>query len=602
MRFGRPDAASIPAALAALLCLALCTAASAAEPTISPEEIRPGMKGYGLTVFEGTEPQRFDVEVVAVVPNFILRQSMILVRADHPITDRAGIIGGMSGSPIYVDGRLAGALAYGWRFSKEPIAGVIPIRAMLDVIERDDLASGADAGRRNDRPRLSRFRSPLGDASARSGAERYFRRFGSPGEERIAPARTPLALSGFVGEARRLLSEALAPFDIDPVQGGGAGGEEGPTRFEPGSAIGVQLIRGDLSATGIGTVTAVRDDRVLAFGHPMFNMGSGLLPVSTARIHTVIPSLNRSNKIGSPLTECGALVQDRIFGVLARTDRRAPTIPVVFVLRDERGRRLDEYEVEMLSHDLLTPRFLRAVLVSAIRDMASDMADVTAELEARIELSGRPPVVLHDSGTSRAGLLSLAGYFRPTSLIGEILRNPFEEARLESLSFDVELSYGRRVAEVVGAYLTSEEPLPGDVINVHVRLRHYGGEEQLTVVPVRMPESAANRKIKITVGGGDYVLPVIPEPQSLDDMLANASRYHPPQSLVVGIDIPGEGIELRGRVLERLPASAVSALHPTAGFEQIDIHHTAVREIVPLDFLVAGEDSIQVEVGSRRER
>ncbi len=602
MRHGPTTAVLLAAfgTLAALAALAPGTGLAAPEKTIDPEDIRPGMKGYGLTVFQGTEPERFGVEVISVVPNFLLRQDLILVRTDHPVTDRAGIIGGMSGSPIYIEGRLAGAIAYGWQFGKEPVAGVTPIRNMLAVLDRKPRAEGTATRAFG----AATGADPSLGLSSGGRAAPAVHATGAAGGSGIVPSRTPVSLSGFASGARELLAEILEPFGIEPVQGGGSGrNDRGPAGFVPGSAIGVQLIRGDMSATGIGTVTDVRGNRVLAFGHPMFNMGEGFVPVSTAEIHTVMASLARSNKIGSPLREAGSLVQDRQAAIVARTDRRAPMIPVHIALADDRGRRLDEFRIEVASHRLLTPRFLRAALLSVIASAASDAEDVTAEVEGRIWIGGRGmPLVLSDAGASRVGLASLTGYFRPIAVVGMILGNTFEDATVERLEFDVRLRYGRRVASVVGAYLTAVEPLPGEVVSVHVRLQMYGGEERLISVPVRIPESAAGERIRIEVGGGDNIAPIMPLPHSLDDLLANVQRFHPPESVVVSIDVPGEGVALRGRVLEQLPASAVAALKPAAGAEQLVSWRSDVREVVRLPYLVSGRETIEVTVGNRRNR
>lgn len=587
---------------------ALFTAEASAElKTIGTDEIRPGMKGYGLTVFEGVAPEKFEVEVVSVVPNFLLRQDIILIRCKHPVTDRAGVIGGMSGSPIYIDGRLAGALAYGWRFGKEPLAGVTAIEDMLKVARRKargrDHAAGANPlailGRglrellNTPRPR----RAPI--APARS---EYFELLHGRGDALLTPARTPLSLGGFLETARRVLSDALDAFGLEPMTGGGAGDGSGPAGFEPGGAIGVQLIRGDMSATGIGTVTAVRGDQVLAFGHPMFNMGEAYLPVTTARIHTVVASLARSNKLGSPAREVGTLIQDRTAGIVAQTGRRAPMIPMTVEVIDKRSGIEDTYEVEVVSHRILTPELVFSALVNIISHAASDAADVTAQLEGTLEITGRPPVHLRDSGASRSGLVSLTRYFRPIGVIAAVLNNPFETVDIERIRFRIELRYDLDVAQIVGAYVTAGEPEPGETINVHVRLRHYGGKERLLTAPITIPESAAGQKVELSVAGGDYITPVMPNPQNLDDLIRNVGRFYPPMSFVVELNLPSEGVTLRGRVLENLPSSAVDALQPSAGAEQVARHQAAWQKVEKTPYLVEGEHSIKLEVAERRIR
>jgi len=591
--------------LVAIALFAALSAAAHAGPaavkTISVGDVKPGMKGYGLTVFSGTEPEKFDVEVVAVVPNFLLKQSIILIRCSHPIVDKAGIIGGMSGSPIYLEGKLAGALAYGWHFQKEPLAGVTPIRDMLDVLGR---TWRGDVRRT---PFSMTAVLPPFDAASRHGRVAYETLHESVARDGggFSFSATPLSLSGFLGAARQMLEEVLAPFGMEATQGGGAGGAASgdPGSFKPGGSIGVQLIRGDMSATGIGTVTYVDGADVLAFGHPMFNMGEGALPVATAQIHTVIAAMSRSNKLGSPFAEHGALRQDRQAAISARTDARAPIIPMKVRVRDERSRRDASYAVEVVSHPLLTPRLVHAALVNIIMNAASDTEDVTADIEGTMRIAGRAtPITLRDAGASREGLQPLASYFRPAGLVGAVIGNPFEDAVIESLDFDVRLRYGLEVSTVVAAYITAEAPSPGETISVQVKLRSYGGEERIVSFPLRVPSVPEGTAVTIEVGGGDAIVPPMAAPQSLEDVLANVQRFFPAKSIVVGTSVPRECIALRGRLIDQLPDSAAAALKPVLGADQVESYRAASFETYPTAHVVAGKESITFTVGPRRNR
>ena len=571
--------------------------------TISPKDIRPGMKGYGLTVFQGTTPEKFNVEVVSVVPNFLLRQDIILIRVDHPVTDNAGIIGGMSGSPIYINGKLAGALAYGWRFNKEPLAGVTPIDNMLDVLKRKSrhpssppsmLRKGAKVMGLNF-DKLKRGPAP---------ASGFFKFFKNRNDTDILPAKTPLTLGGFSPSASKILDETLSPFGIDPLIGGGSSGKiEGPTKFENGGSIGVQLIRGDMNATGIGTVTLVKGSDVLAFGHPMFNMGEGYFPVTTAHIHTVIASLARSNKLGSPLNVAGTLVQDRNACIAARTDWTSEMIPMTVNITDSRTKRKETYNVEIVSHPLLTPKFVDAALSNIITYAASDTEDVTAEIKGTMSISGRKdPLTLYDSGASRSGLGSMTRFLRPVAVIAAVMDNPFESVQVKKLSFDITLHFGLQYATVIGAYVTSENPTPGEIINVHVRLLKYDDEEKTLTVPIEIPLSAAEKTITIEAAGGDRVAPVMAVPRNLNDALDNVTRFYPSKSLVISVGVPGQGISMQGRILERLPASAVNTLKPSSGVDLSQPLKTELRKVTRTAYLVDGKESFKITVGPRRSK
>lgn len=580
------------------LCCVFFTKHSVAQQrTISVDQIKPGMKGYGLTVFKGTVPERFEVEVVDVVPNFLLRQSIILIRCKHPVTDNAGVIGGMSGSPIYIEGKLAGALAYGWRFSKEPLAGVTPIQAMFDITHRKQRGSTTQ----NPFDKLSLFMKPEKFIQKKL-ADTFFNRANRNENSRIIPARTPVSLSGFSGYAWQMIEDTLSPFGLDPMQGGGGGNtssQEAPSHFVDGGAIGVQMIQGDLSATGIGTVTTTYNGQVLAFGHPMFDMGESYLPVATAKIHTVIASLARSNKLGTPLKEIGSLVQDRTAGISARTDIRAGMIPIKFRIRDKRSGTTDTYKVKIANRQWLSARLIHSAMIQFIQHACSDVTDLSANIIGKIKIAGKPVFTLKDHGVSRKGLSALMTYFRPSVVVQAILSNPFEDAQIEWIEFDVELKYGLSFSYLKGIYLTAANPLPGEIVNLHARLIDYGGKERITTIPIKIPAGTANKKIKIVAGGGNDIHPQLPAPENLDDLLANVQKYHPANALVVSVDVPSTSIHLRGTTITDLPGSAFSALKPIAGNDETNTYKSRTLKIVHTDTIVSGEHSIQITVGRR---
>src|SRR6185312_4875340 len=350
------SAASSPVGSSPASATAPVTIAPPRHVSIMPlSEIRAGMKGYGLTVFQGLKPERFDIRVISVLHNFLPKQDIILVQSDDPRLIHSGIVAGMSGSPIYIEGRLAGALSYGWHFAKDPIAGVTPIESMMADLKRPlrgrlstPVAEAANEpryqpragdGSRNDGTRGPDGRRSLDDviASRHEVASRspLLARLPLPAlpegaEPRLVRASVPLSLAGFGAAAFAELSHALEPFHVVPLQAGGAGrgNAAGPSRFEDGGSIAVELIRGDVSAAGTGTVTRVEGDKVLAFGHPMFNVGEIYLPIASAEIHTFMSALSSSFKMASPLKELGSLIQDRQSGIIGDTSQRADMIPV----------------------------------------------------------------------------------------------------------------------------------------------------------------------------------------------------------------------------------------------------------------------------------
>ena len=262
-------------------------------------EVKPGMKGYGLTVFRGTQPERFDVEVIDVLHKFRADQDLILIRTKHPLLEHAKAVAGMSGSPIYLQGKLVGAYAYGWTFGKDPIVGVTPIQNMLAELKRPE---PKPVGERKKSPKSSTKKESATEktddpfASLRHKARPY--KVKPPEKAGIVPLATPLLVGGLSPRALHRLRAELEDFGVVPFAAGGSAQENRgrwkDLRYVPGGALGVQLIGGDLSATAIGTITHVHKGKVLAFGHPMMNLGELSLPAAHAKVLHILASENRS--------------------------------------------------------------------------------------------------------------------------------------------------------------------------------------------------------------------------------------------------------------------------------------------------------------------
>src|SRR5712671_1067824 len=294
-----------------------------AADALRPEQLKPGMKGYGLSVFKGTKPERFDVEIIGVLRNALPKQDMILIRLSGQDLEKHRVIAGMSGSPVYIDGKLIGALAYGWTFENDPLAGVTPIHNMmaelkLPIAGPSTINASVSLGRRSSMP------APF--ALPNAAFTQTANDFGAP-----HPLLTPLSLGGFSSRVLERFASKFAGFDMMPIAAGGAGARVLPRRsgdMEPGGAIGVQLIRGDMDATAVGTATYVEKNRILAFGHPFFQGGSVQAPAVLAEVHTIMSSLERSFKMASPIAEIGSMVGDWQSCIVADAKVQARMIPI----------------------------------------------------------------------------------------------------------------------------------------------------------------------------------------------------------------------------------------------------------------------------------
>ncbi|MCC7534795.1 MAG: hypothetical protein IT379_01205 [Deltaproteobacteria bacterium] len=580
----------LPFAFVPLLLPALLVGVAAVrgqQRTISVDEIRPGMRGHGMTVFRGTVPERFDVEVIDVLHQFAADQDLILIRSDHPIMDHASTVAGMSGSPIYLDGRLAGAYAYGWTFGKDPVAGVTPIGDMMAQIDRPErprpvvgpgvvprTRGGGGARPTASAERLEWLRTrgfrrepfrPLAD---------HFRRAGLPtATEGLAPAATPLMIGGGSSRIVRFLEEQLAPYGIWPMQAGGGGprarrrarptGTAAQSRYVDGGAIAVELIRGDITATGIGTVTHVAGRRLVAFGHPMMGAGQVELPTAQARVLHILASEMRSFKLAEATDPLGTLVQDRLACIVVDQERRAPLVPVRVRLQGVAGATRTEWNMEVASHRLLTPMLVFSAVAQALEATASDAEDVVVDARSAVHVAGRArPFEFTDTISAAGGLTDMRLLFgiRGLEAAEAAVDNPFEESRLERVDVTLNVRFAREEMELLGASTPSSEVDPGDEIPLTIVMRRFGHAEETRTVRVAVPPSLAGQDVDIEIAPGNRVVRELPIPRSLDELIGNLQQDYPATTAVVTMRAPSRGVVLRGHVVRDLPRSMLDTL------------------------------------------
>lgn len=590
-----------------------------ADPGIMEvSEVRAGMRGYGLTVFRGTQPERFDVEVIDVLHQFRPDQDLILVRTTHPILEDAPTVGGMSGSPIYLEDRLVGAYAYGWPYGRHPIAGVTPIRNMLAEIDRPvrpDSFPGAmpiTAGERRERPTRRR---PVRDGTSYLGTEPHGalaslaqsqRRVPrtDPSSTSMIPASTPLLVGGLDAGSVQLLSESLAPFGLDVLQAGGGGAAPAPgappPRYVDGGGLAVTLARGDISSNVIGTVTHVRGDRLVAFGHPMLEAGETGLPTSVARVLHVLASFQRSFKIAEPIAPLGALVQDRQAAIVVDSDLQPAMIPVRLRLHGVPDAHRTEWSFEVATHRALTPLLVFTSITSAVKSVASDHAHVMFDASTRVWIDGRAEgIELHDQGHSATGpsATSALQQLRAFDVIELAFANPFEQTRPTRIEIDLSMRFGRETAEIVDASVASTEVDPGSRVNVRVVVRPYGQPEEVRIVPVEIPESAAGQSVQVLVQPGPEVELEHPEPRSIEDSIAAVRERYGPTSMVISTrHTSSRGLRMSGHVVSGLPASALDALQRSGDGDRARPFITHRRAEVPMDAVLSGGARVELSV------
>lgn len=608
-------------------------------PTIPVEDVRPGMKGFGLTVFRGTTPERFPVEVIDVLHQFRPGQDLILIRTPHPLLEEAKAVAGMSGSPIYLDGKLAGAYAYGWPFATEPVVGVTPIAAMLAELARpidpaiwDILGPAPQPAPRKLARTRTRASIPVSNAKGTLPPYRDFQphdalwairrvaqRSTAPGAPQ--PAQTPLMLAGFSNHVTAMLSRELEPLGLVAVQAGASSGpaprkagQGQPRGYQNGSAIGVQLISGDVSATAVGTVTHVDGQRLVAFGHPMMNVGQTAMPTSTTEVVHILSSQQRSFKMSRPLQPQGTLIQDRQAAVVVDTELEPERIPVTLRLTgsalpsqtaaDGSGTVENTTDLrttwrfQVASNRALTPMLVYSALVNALKAATSDAADVVFRARSEITVAGRTPIVFVDEGHLAEGISSpaLPAKLRVFSALDAIYGNPFERSRLTGLAMDVHLSYSDAVAEIISAQVPFTHIEPGQEVPVHITLRTFDGQERREVMRIRVPYSAAGETIQLQLQPGHQIRPPQPIPTDLDSLLAGLQARYQATSLVATVQLPTKGIRLPGHVAHRLPGSFVNALQTSSQTAPSSLFSDVEFTELPLGQVLYGSTHVQLHI------
>ncbi|HEU4754973.1 MAG TPA: SpoIVB peptidase S55 domain-containing protein, partial [Armatimonadota bacterium] len=463
-------------------------------------EVKPGMKGYGLTVFRGTKIERFNVEVVGVLPKQNLGQPLVLVRlSGGPISERAAyLIQGMSGSPIYIDGKLLGAFAYGNAWPKEPLGMVTPIEDMLEALDPklpDTQAGQLSLGEPLSRPNPAGadvsgvFRSPLEIPSVTAGAQTF------------RPLALPVAVSGLSGRNLSRAAEILAPFNMAVMQGPGSMPEPINADLTPGAAMGVALMTGDVEMTGIGTVTYRKGDRILGFGHPMMQIGAAQFPLTTAFIHDVFPGFQSSFKIGSAGEICGTINQDRPFGVAGRIGAAPPMVPIRCHIVDTGTGRSKTFNVKAANHPMLVGQLLPLAVNQALQTVRPVPGDVVAYVSLTAETDGAG-TIKRDNVFYDPAAIDVTAVRELQELMQILSSNSFRRVPVKNLELEVKFEDKLPTATVERIYLSQDKFEPGEDAEVGVVLRPYRKDPVVLKTKVHVPENAANGQAILLVQGG----------------------------------------------------------------------------------------------------
>jgi hypothetical protein len=577
-----------------------------AGPAIFPEDqIHPGMHGVAYTVFEGVKPEPMDVEILGVLPNAAGPKSdIILARLHGKKVEYTGVVAGMSGSPVYIDGKLVGAIAYRiGQFSKEPIAGITPIAQMLEIKQID---TSIESHTKNSSQAVARF-AANGSVTTAAAAPGDAASVASQGYANLLkPIETPLVFTGFTQEAMNRFGKDFEAAGVIPVLGAGgvAPNIAQPEPLEPGSSVGALLVRGDLDIAATCTVTYVDPQRLLACGHPLMGFGMVDMPMTKSRVLATLPSPMDSFKIATSTQPVGAFVQDRHSGILGRFGTDPKMIPVT--LRIHGGNSPKVFRYEVLDNAKLTPVAMMATLFSALQGVNDNGEHVTYRMNGSIAVHGYPNVEMQnmfapsDGGqpTAMEAALSLGEYF------SHIYENPYDRPSVSGVQLDFDLVGERRSAQLESARTDVTEARPGDDIVIESVLRPYRGERIVRQIRVKIPTSAPKGDLRILVSDGDtldrtrHLGAAFGRGLDLGSTISLLNKEHANNRLYVSLLEANPQAMVQDKVMPGLPLSIMSVMEGMRGTQgMVVVGESAVTEAsTPLDYVVSGAQVISINV------
>jgi len=583
-----------------VVCLAsIASFAVQPKPNIMPEdEVKAGMHGVAYTVFEGTQPEAMDVEILGVLRDMAgPKADVILARLGGKHVEYTGVVAGMSGSPVYIDGKLVGAIAYRiGEFSKEPICGITPAAQMLEINGLEKSVS-SDVSQRGAPDKEPVSQTSVG--AAPDGASQ------SPYANLLKPIDTPLVFTGFTPETLRLFAKDFATAGVMPVMGAGSvSNDKQPEPLVPGSAVSAILVRGDMNIAGTCTVTYLDETHLLACGHPLMQSGNVDMPMTKATVLATLPSPENSFKIVNSTETVGAFVQDRRAGIMGRFDRQPQMIPVTLTFSGVSHPKTFHYEV--LNNAKLTPAAMMATVFNAIQGINEYGEDTTYRLQGDISVLGYPELKVRNMYAPADGsnptaydiALSIGEHF------SRIFENPYETPKIEGVELNFNLVPDRRSARLETARTDVTEARPGDEITIETLLKPYRGESIVRNIPVKIPTSTPRGTLHILVSDGDTLdkMHRVTGPMShhldLGSTIALLNKEHTNSEVYVSLLENNPQAMVDDKVMPTLPLSVMNVMDGLRGTQDmIVVGESAVDEAAtPVDYVVTGAQIITLNI------
>jgi hypothetical protein len=590
---------------------------AADQPSILPlEQVKAGMRGVAYTIFAGDKIEPFDIEVIGILPNLMgPKQSIILVQLHGDKAEHTGVVAGMSGSPVYIDGKLMGALSLKFGvFVKEPLAGVTPIEDILSIPTEESPSN----------PKGLSVRSTVGDhaepAAATGGAAslssaanlprypvpaQWAQVAGASGNAYLEPIAAPLVFSGFAPATLRQYAGEWAPYGMVAAAGGTAPPASDDAQVVPGDMVSMVLVQGDISMSAACTVTAVRENRVYACGHPLFGLGASDMPLARGRTLTTLASDFNSTKIVNAGGVIGTLTEDRLTAVMGRIGPAPQMIPVDLTVVTPAGER--QFHSEMISNPKLTPLLMGLIAFNGLTQNTAYGEGSTMKLSGDIDISGHSPVSLEDMYAPTDQFVPDGTFVASSvqSIFTRIFSNPYEMPKIDKVSLRVESTPDRRVASILNAWSEVSEAGPGDPVAIKVLLRPYRGAPVIREVSIAIPAQATRGStLRVQVSDADSLnrIPNLVAAQGrlggLDQLISLLNREHRNNQLYVTLLKPTPTLLVEDKELPDAPLSQINVLDQKRlpGNSALLRESTAGEWSVRMDEIISGSTSVYIKI------
>lgn len=587
--------------------------ASTGTALFNLDELRPGMKGVARTVFAGSEPQEFNLEILGLLAGFTgPRQSTIIARLSGPNVDRTGVFAGMSGSPVFIDNKLVGAIAYSFPFAKEPICGITPIKQMIDIFAQGSEKPKSSEARAFSFTSLASAdwkpslpKQPVASTSLVAPVAANSALAPLMGQT-IQPIATPVVFSGINQQTLNLFSNELTQSGLLPVSGVGGAAPITPLEafddntLTPGTSVSVELARGDYSVAAAGTVTYRDGQRIYAFGHPFLSLGGADMPMTESSVVTVIPNAYNSFKLAVPGRMVGSISQDRATGIFGSLGHAAKMIPVKLTLHTSRGQS-EQFNYEIVSDEYLTPLLLSITVFNSIAARERSVGEATISVDGSVNVQGQPSIAVQRRFSSaNAALLAAGAVATP---VAALLSSGFDNVDIKGLTLDVTSSEVKNTANLERISLDRTEVGRGENVEIQAYVRSDSGKQFVERIPVQIPADAPSGQLMIMVGDGatlqESSSAKVFVPRDLSQLVEAINKTKKNDRLYLRLLRPAPGVVIGSNELPNLPPSMVATLNnerTSGGYTALNLSQVYERELPPADFVISGQQVITVTI------